>query len=125
MGRRREIQTRGPALINRTGDVLKNDIEGMKTYHSDYASYLVASTPYNNSFVICNLWQDYSILFNLRIDMNLSKGIDGIAETDGLRSPLLPCQSILRDGSGFRVAAIVCPIGGRTLNSWTGFRYSH
>ncbi|MFM9597633.1 phytase, partial [Streptomyces scabiei] len=48
------------------------------------ASYLVASSQGNDSFVVYGLWGDYPILANFRIDMDLSGGIDGVSETDGL-----------------------------------------
>lgn len=66
------------------GDILKDDVEGMEVYHGQNASYLVVSSQGNNSFVVYGLWDDYPILTNFRIDMDLTNGIDGVSETDGL-----------------------------------------
>jgi 3-phytase len=73
-----------PKLIARVGEVLKDDVEGMEIYHGQDASYLVVSSQGNDSFVVYGLWDDYPLLVNFRIAMNLQKGIDGVSETDGL-----------------------------------------
>ncbi|ALS99375.1 phytase [Lacimicrobium alkaliphilum] len=73
-----------PELIARVGEVLKDDVEGMEVYHGERASYLVVSSQGNDSFVVYGLWDGYPVLTNFRIDMDLSKGIDGVSETDGL-----------------------------------------
>lgn len=66
------------------GDILKDDVEGVEVYHGQNASYLVVSSQGNNSFVVYGLWDDYPILTNFRIDMDLTNSIDGVSETDGL-----------------------------------------
>ncbi|WP_404340987.1 phytase [Pseudoalteromonas mariniglutinosa] len=70
--------------IANIGEILKDDVEGMEVYHGKNASYLVVSSQGNDSFVVYGLWNDYPILANFRIDMDLSSGIDGVSETDGL-----------------------------------------
>lgn len=76
-------QTKAKLIIN-VGDTLKDDIEGMEVYHGENARYLVASSQGNDSFVVYGLWDDYPMLTNFRIDMNLENAIDGVSETDGL-----------------------------------------
>lgn len=71
-------------LIIHVNDILIDDVEGMEVYHGENARYLVVSSQGNDSFVVYGLWDDYPMLTNFRIDMNLQHAIDGVSETDGL-----------------------------------------
>jgi 3-phytase len=76
-------QTEAKLIIN-VGDILKDDVEGMEVYYGEYTNYLMVSSQGNDSFVVYGLWDDYPMLTNFRVDMNLRNAIDGVSETDGL-----------------------------------------
>ncbi len=71
-------------LIKQVGEELVDDVEGIDIYHNQNQSYLVVSSQGNDSYVVYGLWDDYPLLTQFRIGMNLQKGIDGVSETDGL-----------------------------------------
>jgi 3-phytase len=76
-------QTDAKLIIN-VGEILKDDVEGMEIYHGENVNYLMVSSQGNDSFIVYGLWDDYPVLTNFMIDMNLRNAIDGVSETDGL-----------------------------------------
>ncbi|HSC67937.1 MAG TPA: phytase [Cellvibrio sp.] len=70
--------------VMQAGEVLVSDVEGMGIYQSKNNTYLVVSSQGNNSYVVLEAAPPYKLRGVFRIDMDASRGIDGVSETDGL-----------------------------------------
>ncbi|MBU2876734.1 phytase [Aliiglaciecola lipolytica] len=88
----------GARLIATTSSNFVADVEGMGIYNMGGKRYLVASSQGNNSFGVFALDQNNRYLGSFRIDMDLTAGIDGVSETDGLEITSLSLGANLPDG---------------------------
>lgn len=66
------------------GDEIQADVEGLGFYHGKNSSYLVASSQGSDSYVILDSTAPYKVRGVFRVGLNVSEGIDGSSETDGL-----------------------------------------
>ena len=73
-----------PKLIMPVGRELVADVEGLAIYHGTSASYLIASSQGNDSYVVLDSAPPYRYRGAFRIGINASAGIDGVSDTDGL-----------------------------------------
>lgn len=73
-------------LILGVGPWLVADVEGLAIYRSanSQASYLIASSQGNNSYVVLDALPPHKVRGAFRIGINAQAGIDGASETDGL-----------------------------------------
>lgn len=56
----------------------------MDIYAGDAGAVLVVSSQGNDSYVVFGLEEGYPLLGHFRVVANLSEGVDGASETDGL-----------------------------------------
>jgi 3-phytase len=75
-----------PRLILETGKLLVADVEGLALYHGKNASYLVASSQGNSSYVVLDALPPHKVRGAFRIGINAAAGIDGVSDTDGLET---------------------------------------
>ena len=75
-----------PKLILATGKLLVADVEGLALYHGKQASYLVASSQGNSSYVVLDALPPHKVRGAFRIGINAEVGIDGVSDTDGLET---------------------------------------
>lgn len=80
----RAEQPARPQLVAEVGRHLTADVEGLGLYHGKQQSYLVVSSQGDNSFVLFQANAPYRFVGKVRVGINASQGIDGVAETDGL-----------------------------------------
>lgn len=73
-----------PVRVMAVGRRLVADVEGLALYHGEKASYLVASSQGNNSYVVLDAQPPHAYRGAFRIGLNPGAGIDGVSETDGL-----------------------------------------
>lgn len=73
-----------PKLIMPVGRELVADVEGLAIYHGAQASYLIASSQGNDSYVVLDAAPPYRYRGAFRIGINAAAGIDGVSDTDGL-----------------------------------------
>ena len=73
-----------PRLILPTGKLLVADVEGLAIYHGKTASYLIASSQGNRSYVVLDALPPHKVRGAFRIGINAAAGIDGVSDTDGL-----------------------------------------
>lgn len=73
-----------PVRVMAVGRRLVADVEGLALYHGEKASYLVASSQGNNSYVVLDAQPPHAYRGAFRIGLNPEAGIDGVSETDGL-----------------------------------------
>jgi 3-phytase len=81
-----------PTLLQTVNEQLIDDVEGMEIYHGDKARYLVVSSQGDDSYVLYKINGDEqgvtapSLEFagKFSVISDLSRGIDGVSETDGL-----------------------------------------
>ncbi|AQP99000.1 phytase [Pseudoalteromonas aliena] len=81
-----------PTLLQTVNEQLIDDVEGMEIYHGDKARYLVVSSQGDDSYVLYKINGDDqgvtapSLEFagKFSVISDLSRGIDGVSETDGL-----------------------------------------
>lgn len=73
-----------PELVLATGQLLVADVEGLALYHGLHASYLIASSQGNNSYVVLDALPPHRVRGAFRIGINAEAGIDAVSETDGL-----------------------------------------
>jgi 3-phytase len=71
-------------LIEKVGDRLHADVEGLALYHGKHATYLVVSSQGDNSYIIYDAQAPFRYRGKFRIGFNMEKSIDGSSETDGL-----------------------------------------
>lgn len=85
-------------LIATVSDTFVADVEGMGIYRMDGKRYLVASSQGNNSFGVFALDQDNQYLGSFQLGMDITVGIDGVSETDGLELTETGLGTDLPDG---------------------------
>jgi myo-inositol-hexaphosphate 3-phosphohydrolase len=73
-----------PHLVLPVGPRLVADVEGLALYHGAHASYLIASSQGDNSYVVLDAKPPFAYRGAFRIGINAAAGIDGVSETDGL-----------------------------------------
>lgn len=73
-----------PRLIMPVGPRLVADVEGLALYHGAAASYLVASSQGNSSFVVLDARPPFAYRGAFRVGIDAAAGIDGVSDTDGL-----------------------------------------
>lgn len=73
-----------PRLILPVGKLLVADVEGLAIYYGKTASYLIASSQGNRSYVVLDALPPYKVRGAFRIGINAAAGIDGASDTDGL-----------------------------------------
>lgn len=73
-----------PELVLPAGPLLKADVEGLTVYRGQHASWLVASSQGNDSYVVIDAQPPYTPRGAFRIGISATAGIDGTSETDGL-----------------------------------------
>jgi myo-inositol-hexaphosphate 3-phosphohydrolase len=83
------VSARGDAAAKLTmvapvGPQLVADVEGIGLYHGEKASYLVVSSQGDNSYLVLDAQAPYRVRGSFRVGYNLTAGIDGTSETDGL-----------------------------------------
>ncbi|MEV4781832.1 phytase [Burkholderia sp. LMU1-1-1.1] len=71
-------------MIMPVGPQLVADVEGMGLYHGDKSDYLVVSSQGDNSYLVLDAKAPYRVRGSFRVGYNLTAGIDGTSETDGL-----------------------------------------
>jgi 3-phytase len=71
-------------LVMGVGRELVADVEGLALYHGKQASYLVASSQGNDSYVVLDAAPPFRYRGAFRVGINAEAGIDGVSETDGL-----------------------------------------
>ncbi|WP_179212046.1 phytase [Methylobacillus rhizosphaerae] len=107
-----------PQLILPVGEYLKADVEGMAIYHGKRASYLLASSQGNSSFVVLDAQAPYTYRGAFRIGINAQAGIDGVSDTDGLE------VSAVNFGTDYRYGLLVVQDGYKRLPDGTqNFKY--
>lgn len=83
-----DAAARGPAarprLIMPVGARLVADVEGLALYHGARASYLIASSQGNSSFVVLDARPPHAYRGAFRVGIDADAGIDGVSDTDGL-----------------------------------------
>jgi 3-phytase len=73
-----------PELVLPVGPLLKADVEGLAIYRGRHASWLVASSQGNDSYVVIDAQPPFTPRGAFRIGTAAEAGIDGTSETDGL-----------------------------------------
>ena len=73
-------------LVLATGKLLVADVEGLALYHGKSASYLIASSQGNSSYVVLDALPPHKARGAFRIGINADAGIDGVSDTDGLEA---------------------------------------
>jgi len=87
-----------PQLVLPVGPRLVADVEGLALYHGARASYLIASSQGDNSFVVLDAQQPFAYRGAFRIGINAAAGIDGVSETDGLEVTALDLGGAYGEG---------------------------
>lgn len=87
-----------PRLILPTGKLLVADVEGLALYHGHSASYLVASSQGNSSYVVLDALPPHKVRGAFRIGINPAAGIDGVSDTDGLEVSAVNFGGAFADG---------------------------
>lgn len=74
------------SMVLPVGANLAADVEGMAIYHgrNGAPSYLVVSSQGDSSYVVLDATAPYKVRGRFRVGFNLTAGIDGTSETDGL-----------------------------------------
>lgn len=71
-------------LVMPVGKQLVADVEGLALYQGKKSTYLLVSSQGDNSYLVLNAQPPYQLRGKFRIGTNLSAGIDGTSETDGI-----------------------------------------
>jgi len=87
-----------PHLVLPVGPRLVADVEGLAVYHGAHASYLIASSQGDNSFVVLDAQPPFAYRGAFRIGINAAAGIDGVSETDGLEVTALDLGGAYGEG---------------------------
>jgi 3-phytase len=66
------------------GAQLHADVEGMAIYHGAQRSYLIVSSQGDSSYVVLDAQAPHAVRGRFRVGFNVTAGIDGTADTDGL-----------------------------------------
>jgi 3-phytase len=107
-----------PTQVMAVGPRLVADVEGLALYHGEKASYLVASSQGNNSFVVLDAQPPHAYRGAFRIGLNPEAGIDGVSETDGLEA------TAINLGGPFAEGMLVVQDGYKRLPDGTqNFKY--
>lgn len=77
------------AIEDRSACAGKSDGEGLALYRGAQASYLVASSQGDSSFVVLDAQPPYAYRGAFRVGINAAAGIDGVSDTDGLEATAL------------------------------------
>lgn len=85
-------------LVLATGKLLVADVEGLALYHGKNASYLIASSQGNSSYVVLDALPPYKVRGAFRIGINSDAGIDGVSDTDGLEASAINFGGPYGDG---------------------------
>jgi myo-inositol-hexaphosphate 3-phosphohydrolase len=81
-----------------TGKLLVADVEGLALYHGKNASYLIASSQGNSSYVVLDALPPHKVRGAFRIGINAQAGIDGVSDTDGLETSALNFGGVYGEG---------------------------
>lgn len=73
-------------LVMPVGKQLVADVEGLALYQGKKSAYLLVSSQGDNSYLVLNAQPPYQLRGKFRIGTNLSAGIDGTSETDGIEA---------------------------------------
>jgi len=100
-----------PALrmIIPVGEHLKADVEGMAIYYGAKHDYLIVSSQGDSSYLVLDAKAPYALRGKFKIGMNLTAGIDGTSETDGLD------VNSANFGAGFSRGMLVVQDGNKRL----------
>lgn len=98
-----------PQLVLAVGELLVADVEGLALYRGERASYLVASSQGNSSYLVIDALPPYRVRGAFRIGINITAGIDGTSDTDGLE------VSAVDFGGSFREGMLVVQDGYKRL----------
>lgn len=85
-------------LIIQTNQTFVADVEGLGIYRYKEQRFLFASSQGNNSYAVFALDKNNQYLGSFKIDMDLSLGLDGASETDGLAITSYPLGENLPAG---------------------------
>lgn len=85
-------------LIIQTNETFVADVEGLGLYRYKEQRFLFASSQGNDSYGVFALDRNNQYLGSFKIDMNLSLGLDGASETDGLAITAYPLGESLPAG---------------------------
>lgn len=87
-----------PHLVLPVGPRLVADVEGLALYHGTRASYLIASSQGDNSYVVLDAKPPFTWRGGFRIGINALAGIDAVSETDGLEVTALDLGGAYGEG---------------------------
>lgn len=72
------------SMVLAVGKELRADVEGLAVYDGGQASYLIVSSQGDSSYVVLDAAAPFRVRGRFKVGFNLSAGIDGTSETDGL-----------------------------------------
>lgn len=98
-------------VVSVNGDWLVDDVEGLDIYYTQEKSMLVVSSQGNDSYVLLDTKAPHGFIHRFKIGLNLSAGIDGASETDGL------AVTSANLGEGFEAGMLVVQDGRNYLPS--------
>lgn len=95
----------GELIIKVDGETLVDDVEGLALGYHAGKPLLIVSSQGNDSYVIYDALQPYTLRLQFRVGTHYQLGIDGASETDGLD---LTTRSL---GPGFEQGAFIVQDG--------------
>lgn len=105
-------------MVMPVGKQLVADVEGLAIYFGEQKNYLLVSSQGDNSYLVLEAQAPYRLRGKFRVGMNLTKGIDGTSETDGLD------VSAVNFGGEFAKGMLVVQDGYKRLPDGTqNFKY--
>ncbi len=85
-------------MVLPVGPRLVADVEGLALYYGARASYLIASSQGDNSYVVLDALPPFNYRGAFRIGINAMAGIDAVSETDGLEVTALNLGGVYGEG---------------------------
>ncbi len=82
-----------PKLVIPTSDALVADVEGMDLYQTADQSLLVVSSQGSDSYAVYDLRDNYRLRTSFSVTADITGGVDGVSETDGLAVTAEPLPS--------------------------------
>jgi len=85
-------------LILPVGPLITADVEGLALYRTPHATYLLASSQGDSSYVVLDAVPPYTYRGRFRIGINAQAGIDGVSDTDGIETTAVNLGGSFGDG---------------------------